>query len=296
MLSTVAKRGRSIKKCVRRMLKGSVLVVALRSGVADRAVLWRDFRPRSGVWDAVYDHLVIWRQAGPDDTQAAADVADLDLLGRDGGVRCDGHDEVPGLIRKHRGIRYQQGRSSGSDNQLHAGELARCQEEFWIWNCSAGMERAARTVEHIVHKIECALPSELGIVAQREFDLVGKNPLLPCTISGKRQEIGLAHIEIEVDRIERDERREQCRRTGRVTAAGNEVAHRDEMRADATGEGGRDAAMLEVELSVADLSLGIINGSLRGLQVGRALVDVLHRAEIGALQFLSAPKLALGEL
>ena len=61
-------------------------------------------------------------------------------------------------------------------------------------------------------------------------------------------------------------------------------------------EGGRDAAMLEVELSVADLCLGIINGSLRGLQVGRALVDVLHRAEIGALQFLSAPKLVLGEL
>src|SRR6267142_4714687 len=58
-LSTVAKRGRSIKKCVRRMLKGSVLVVALRGGVADRAVLWRDFRPRSGVWDALYDHLVI---------------------------------------------------------------------------------------------------------------------------------------------------------------------------------------------------------------------------------------------
>src|SRR6516164_7577268 len=67
MLSTVAKRGRSMKKCVRRMLSGSVLVVALCSSVADRAVLWRDFRPRSGVWDAVYDHFVIWRQTGPDD-------------------------------------------------------------------------------------------------------------------------------------------------------------------------------------------------------------------------------------
>jgi hypothetical protein len=53
--------------------------------------------------------------------------------------------------------------------------------------------------------------------------------------------------------------------------------------------------MLKVELSVADLSLGIIYGSLRGLQVGRALVNGLHRAEIGALQFLSAVKLALGE-
>src|SRR5215470_11050355 len=67
MLSTVAKRGRSIKKCVRRMLEGSVLVVALRGGVTDLALLWRDSRPRSGVWDAVYDHLVVRRQAGPDD-------------------------------------------------------------------------------------------------------------------------------------------------------------------------------------------------------------------------------------
>ena len=103
-------------------------------------------------------------------------------------------------------------------------------------------------------------------------------------------------MEVEVDRIERDERCEQCRRTGSVTAAGNQVAHRHEMRADASSEGGCDAAMLEVELSVTDLSLGIINGSLRGLQVGRALVDVLHRAEIGARQFPSPPKLTLGEL
>src|SRR5215470_19444300 len=68
------------------------------------------------------------------------------------------------------------------------------------------------------------------------------------------------------------------------------------MRADAPSEGGVDTAMVKVELSVADLCLGVINGSLCGLQIGPALVDRLHRAEIGALQFLSAPKLGLGEL
>src|SRR5215469_667649 len=68
------------------------------------------------------------------------------------------------------------------------------------------------------------------------------------------------------------------------------------MGADASGEGGGDAAMVKVELSVADLRLGIINGSPRRLQVGRALVDGLLRAEIVSLQFLSAPKLGLGEL
>src|SRR6516225_10852107 len=128
------------------------------------------------------------------------------------------------------------------------------------------MDRAARTVEHIVHEVERASPCEFGLVAEREFDLIGENPFLPCTVSGKRQEIGLAHVEVKVDRIERDERREQCRRTGRVAAAGNQVAYRDEVRADASGEGGRDAAMVKVEVSVADLSLGIIYGRLRGLQ------------------------------
>src|SRR5260370_10163361 len=158
------------------------------------------------------------------------------------------------------------------------------------------MDRAARTVEHISPEVERALPCEFGLVAEREFDLISENPFLPFTVPRKRQKIGFAHVEVEVDWIERDECGEQCRRTGRVTAAGNQVAHRDEMRADASGKGGRDAAMLEVEPSVADLCLGLIDGSLRGLQVGRTLVDGLHRAEIGALQFLSAPKLVLGEL
>src|SRR5262249_3408260 len=142
------------------------------------------------------------------------------------------------------------------------------------------MDRAARTVEHIVHEVERALPSELGLVAECELDLMGEDPFLPCTVPRKRQEIELAHIKVEVDRIKRDERREQCRRTGRVTAAGYQVAYRDEMRADASGKGGHDAAMVEVELSVADLCLGIIDGSLRSLQVGRALVDGLHRPKI----------------
>ena len=52
----------------------------------------------------------------------------------------------------------------------------------------------------------------------------------------------------------------------------------------------------KVELSVADLRLGVIDGSLRSLQVGRALVDGFFRAEIGALQYLSSPKLGLGEI
>ena len=52
-------------------------------------------------------------------------------------------------------------------------------------------------------------------------------------LARKGEEIGLAHIEVEMDRIERDERREQCGRTAPSTAAGDQVADGDEMRADA---------------------------------------------------------------
>ena len=51
------------------------------------------------------------------------------------------------------------------------------------------------------------------------------------------------------------------------------------MGADTPGKGGRDPAMVKVELSVADLSLGIIDGSLRGLLVGRASVDGLYQPD-----------------
>ena len=56
------------------------------------------------------------------------------------------------------------------------------------------------------------------------------------------------------------------------------------MRADAPGEGGRDAAMIEVELGVADLRLRIVHGGLRGAPLGRALIDVLRRSERFALK------------
>jgi len=47
---------------------------------------------------------------------------------------------------------------------------------------------------------------------------------------------------------------EQCGWAGCRAAAGDQVAHGDKMRADAPREGGRDTAMLNVELRVADLN------------------------------------------
>ena len=65
------------------------------------------------------------------------------------------------------------------------------------------------------------------------------------------------------------------------------------MPADAPRERGHDAAMLDVELCVADLGFGIVDRSLSGSYIGRALVDVLRRSEIITLQRLSASEFTI---
>src|SRR5262249_49179229 len=144
-------------------------------------------------------------------------------------------------------------------------------------------------------EIKRALPGELGLVGKRDLNLVGKAFFAPRMVAGIGQEIGLAHIEIQIDRIERDERREQCGWAGRGTAAGDQVADGDEMSADAPGEGRGDTAVPETDLGVTDLSRGVVNGGLRGSPFGRPLIDGLFRSERFRRQYLSAIKFATSE-
>src|SRR6516225_9608585 len=66
MLSTVAKRGRSMKKCVRCISSLGLAFFLARGGVTDRAAPWRDFCPRCRVRNAVDVYLIIRLEAGPD--------------------------------------------------------------------------------------------------------------------------------------------------------------------------------------------------------------------------------------
>src|SRR5215472_9781902 len=140
MLSTVAKRGRSMKKWVRRMSWTRVLaLIFARGGVTDRATVWRNFCPGCRVRNAVDDDLIIGREAGADHAQAEAKIADLDLLGHNRAVQRDGHDAVLRLVRKHGRVRYQQGLHWGADDQPDASEQARGQEAVRIWNGGPGV-------------------------------------------------------------------------------------------------------------------------------------------------------------
>src|SRR5262249_9928663 len=158
------------------------------------------------------------------------------------------------------------------------------------------MERAARPVERIVHEVERALAAEIGLVAELDLDLVGKRAHLLHPLAREGEVVGLAHVEVQIDRIDRYDRRKQGRRAGPSPAAGDQVADGYEMGTDSSGEWRRDPAMLDIEPCVEDLRLRIVDGSLRGLLVGRALVDILCRSETGAPERLSAIELAPGEV
>src|SRR5258708_12665209 len=103
-------------------------------------------------------------------------------------------------------------------------------------------------------------------------------------VLGVGQEIGLAHIKIEINRIKRHERREQCRRTRRRTTASNQIAHGNEMRAHAPCERRRNPAMVEVELRIANSGLCVFNRSPSCSLIRCALVYVLDCSSVALFQ------------
>ncbi len=146
-----------------------------------------------------------------------------------------------------------------------------------------------------VDEIERAQPRVPVLVAQADRNLVGDRTRETRALARKGQIVGFAHVEIEIDRIQRDECRQQGRRAGGGPAAGDQAPDRDEPCADATGEGRGDVTIFDVELGVANLGFGVVDRGLRGELLGHALVDRLGGSEIASLQRLGANELAVGE-
>ena len=138
------------------------------------------------------------------------------------------------------------------------------------------MNRAARPVERVIHEIQRASPAEVSLVAERNSKLVGKDGLLLCSLSRKGQVVRLAHVEIQIDWVERHHGRKQGRWAAGGPAAGNQVANGDQVAANPTGERSGDAAMVQIEPRVTDLGLGIVKGRLGVLLIRRPLIEVLY--------------------
>src|SRR5262249_28084966 len=107
-------------------------------------------------------------------------------------------------------------------------------------------------------------------------------------------EVGrLIDVEIDIDRIERDDRGEQ---SGAALGALHEVADADEMAADAACDRRLHVGELDIELRRLQRAFGLLFRGMRGLQGLTALVDDLFGDGAGRDQVQRALKVAPGEL
>src|SRR5260370_10670839 len=164
-----------------------------------------------------------------------------------------------------------------------------------IRNCGPGVDRAARTIEYIVQEIEHALPRVLFVIAEPNLNLLNVPCLEVLAVLGVSQEIGRAHIKIEVNLVKGHKRREQCRRTRRCATASNQIAHGNEMRAHAPCERRRNPAMVEVELRIPDPGLRVFDRSPSWALIGCPLVYVFHASSVALLQILGTVKLPVSQ-
>ena len=200
MLRTIAKRGRSMKKCARRMFfTSSCRLHARRS---DRAVLSRDLGSSSGVEQSVDNHSVIRRESRPNHSQTALKVPNFDLFRYYRPVRRNRQDGMLGLVRLYNRIRHQERWRRSRDHQLHTSELARHQRKLGFATVVRAWMRAARPVEDVVEEIEGSFLGVALVFADGKRDVMDMRALHPPTVFRIEQKIGLAHIEVEIDWID----------------------------------------------------------------------------------------------
>src|SRR5262245_16289010 len=108
------------------------------------------------------------------------------------------------LIGEHRSIGDKERGRRRRQAKTDASELPRCQEEVRILESRTSVDRAARAVDGIVEEVERALEVEGLLVTQRCLDLVCQRSALLLTFTLERQIVLLAHVEVEINRVERD--------------------------------------------------------------------------------------------
>src|SRR5689334_14028933 len=116
VLRTIAKRGRSMKKCARRIFS---LLPVRPARTRDRAVLSRDLGASSGVEQSANDHAVVRRESRPDHSQTVLKVSDFHLFRHYRPVRRNRWHGMFGLVRLHNCIWHQESWRRRRYHQLH---------------------------------------------------------------------------------------------------------------------------------------------------------------------------------
>ncbi len=108
--------------------------------------------------------------------------------------------------------------------------------------------------------------------------------------------VALAHVEVEVDRVLRDDGGQHRRGAAAPLTAGDEVAGGDEVAADAAGQRRGDMGPAHVELGLAHRGLGLVQRRLCCEALLGALVERFARSEAGGDEAAGAVELLSGKL
>ena len=249
-----------------------------------------------GALQAVDDHAVFRLQAFADHAQALVERPEHDRPRLHGVVVLDHEHDLARLIGGDGGIRQQQRLIGRAADQPDAAELSRQDRKVLVRDHRAAAQRAGGDVQPVVEEVHRAFMRGLGFAGQRHLHRIGRvartrtpafvpEPVVP--LIGR-----LIHVEIDVDRIERDDRGQQRRA---ALAALHQIAGTDEMPADPAGDRRQHMGEFDVELGRLQRAVGLRLGGPRRLQGLAALVDDGIRNRLGHVQGQRAIELAFGQ-
>src|SRR5579883_3142728 len=292
--TTIAKIGRSMKKCERFIVARSV---RLRFEL-DLAWLRRHLGAGPRPHEAVDHDTVAGGETGPDDAQVVVARTDAHHPGLDGAVVLHDHDLLLRLIGYHRGVRDQDRPIGLRAGYADPAELPGRQEEIGIWKHRSHADGAGKPVDLVVDEVELALVGPASFVGKVQGDthFISARRLHKALLRGAlvSEVIGLAHVEIEINGIQRDDGGEQ--RGAAALAAAHEIPDAHHVVADATGDRGLYLRELDIELRRADRGLGGFDRCCRDLHLRDALVVVGDGLETLVLEVRGALQLPLGKI
>src|SRR5437868_10344880 len=135
-----------------------------------------------------------------------------------------------------------------------------------------------------------------GFACQRYLDwiwILARTRALTLEIEPIVFDVGrFIHVEINVNRVERNDRRQQRRA---ALAALHEIACTDEMAADPAADRRRHVGKFDVELGGLQRTLGLQLSGLGGLQRLPTLIDNGIRNRLGLIQCKRTVELTSGE-
>ena len=203
-LSTVARMGRSMKRCVKRIVPLRYPALPAGSGLIEPstgATLHPGrTRTRPSMTTRSSAARPLWTIAQP-----IVQTAGLDHFRNDRAIRGHGHHDLPRLVGDDGRRRHQQGRCGLAEGDAKACELPRRDGEVRIRHRRARVDRPAAPVHRIVDEVERAVAVEMAVAVKAYGDVGARRGAVTGLLI--RKVIGLAHVEIQVDRVERDDRR-----------------------------------------------------------------------------------------